>query len=111
MRVLLSTYGTRGDVEPLVALAAEPRTLGAEVRMCVPPDEELTDRLGGLGIDAVPVGPPVRALMSGTAPPSAAELSRYRTELVDTQFGVFPAAAGGCDAQVVAGQAQVGARF
>jgi vancomycin aglycone glucosyltransferase len=110
MRVLLSTYGTRGDVEPLVALAVELRTLGAEVRMCVPPDEEFTDRLSGLGIDAVPVGPPVRALMSGTAPPSAAELSRYRTELVDTQFDVFPSAAGGCDALVVAGLAQVGAR-
>jgi vancomycin aglycone glucosyltransferase len=110
MRVLLSTYGTRGDVEPLVALAVELRALGAGVRMCVPPDEEFAQRLGGLGIDAVPVGPPVRALMRATAPPSAAELSRYRSELVGTQFDVFPSAAEGCDALVVAGLAQVAAR-
>jgi UDP:flavonoid glycosyltransferase YjiC (YdhE family) len=30
MRVLLSTYGSRGDVEPMVGLAAQLRALGAE---------------------------------------------------------------------------------
>jgi UDP:flavonoid glycosyltransferase YjiC (YdhE family) len=30
MRVLLSTYGSRGDVEPTVGLAAQLRALGAE---------------------------------------------------------------------------------
>jgi hypothetical protein len=30
MRVLLSTYGSRGDVEPMVALAVRLRALGAE---------------------------------------------------------------------------------
>ena len=38
MRVLLSTYGGRGDVEPLVGLAVRLRALGAEVRACAPPD-------------------------------------------------------------------------
>ena len=38
MRVLLSTYGGRGDVEPLVGLAVRLRALGAEVRVCAPPD-------------------------------------------------------------------------
>ena len=38
MRVLLSTYGSRGDVEPLVGLAVRLRALGAEVRVCAPPD-------------------------------------------------------------------------
>jgi hypothetical protein len=32
MRVLLSTYGSRGDVEPPVGLAVWFRALGAEVR-------------------------------------------------------------------------------
>jgi len=41
MRVLLSTYGSRGDVEPMVGLAVRLRALGAEVRVCAPPDEEL----------------------------------------------------------------------
>ncbi|MBT2231634.1 glycosyltransferase [Nonomuraea sp. NEAU-A123] len=40
MRVLLSTYGSRGDVEPLVGLAVRLRELGAEVRMCAPPDKD-----------------------------------------------------------------------
>ncbi|MEW1723501.1 glycosyltransferase [Streptomyces sp. NPDC093109] len=110
MRVLLSTYGTRGDVEPLVALAVRLRALGAEVRMCAPPDEEFARRLAGLGIQLVPVGPPVRTMMRGTGLPSAAELSRYRTEMLDTQFAVFPAAVDGCDVLVAAGLAQIGAR-
>jgi vancomycin aglycone glucosyltransferase len=33
MRVLLSTYGLRGDVEPMMGLAVQLRTLGAEVRL------------------------------------------------------------------------------
>ncbi|MFF4121084.1 glycosyltransferase [Streptomyces sp. NPDC001714] len=110
MRVLLSTYGTRGDVEPLVALAVRLQALGAEVRMCAPPDEEFAERLAGLGVQPVPVGPPVRELMRGTTLPSAADLSRYRTEMVGTQFDVFPAAAEGCDVLVAAGLAQIAAR-
>jgi vancomycin aglycone glucosyltransferase len=110
MRVLLSTYGTRGDVEPLVAFAVRLQALGVEVRMCAPPDEEFSERLAGLGIQLVPVGPPVRELMRATTPLSAADLSRYRTELVGTQFAVLPKALEGCDALVVAGLAQVGAR-
>jgi vancomycin aglycone glucosyltransferase len=38
MRMLLSTIGARGDVQPLVALASHLKTLGPEIRMCVPPD-------------------------------------------------------------------------
>ncbi|MFD6285267.1 glycosyltransferase [Streptomyces sp. NPDC060205] len=110
MRVLLSTYGTRGDVEPLVALAVRLQALGVEIRMCAPPDEEFVRRLAGIGVRLVPVGPPVRGMMGGTGLPSAADLARYRNELVDAQFDVLPAAAEGCDALVVAGLAQIGAR-
>ncbi|NGO67295.1 glycosyltransferase [Streptomyces boncukensis] len=110
MRVLLSTYGTRGDVEPLVALAVQLRALGVGVRMCAPPDEEFAERLAGIGVQPVPVGPPVREVMRGTALPSAADLARYRNQLVETQFDVFPAALDGCDALVAAGLAQVAAR-
>jgi vancomycin aglycone glucosyltransferase len=38
MRVLLTTYGSRGDVEPMVGLTVQSRALGAEVRVCAPPD-------------------------------------------------------------------------
>ncbi|MFS8199845.1 glycosyltransferase [Streptomyces sp. CWNU-52B] len=110
MRVLLSTYGTRGDVEPLVALAVRLRALGAEVRMCAPPDEEFAARLAGIGVELVPVGPPVRELMRGTTLPSAADLSRYRSEMVEAQFDLFPSAVEGCDVLVAAGLAQIAAR-
>ncbi|MCS0603713.1 glycosyltransferase [Streptomyces sp. LP11] len=110
MRVLLSTYGTRGDVEPLVALAARLRALGAQVRMCVPPDDEFTRRAAGLGVDVIPVGPPVRVVTRGTGLPSAAELARYRSALLGTQFEVIPAAVDGCDVLVAAGLAQIAAR-
>ena len=47
MRVLLSTIGSRGDVQPLVALASQLRTLGHQIRLCVPPD--FRDWIEGLG--------------------------------------------------------------
>ncbi len=40
MRVLLSTYGSRGVIEPMVGLAVQSRALGAEIRVGVPPGEE-----------------------------------------------------------------------
>jgi vancomycin aglycone glucosyltransferase len=58
MRVLLSTYGSRGDAEPMVGLAVQLRALGAEVPECAPPDfAELRARIG---VPLVPVGQPVR---------------------------------------------------
>jgi vancomycin aglycone glucosyltransferase len=48
MRVLLSTIGSRGDVQPLVALASRLRALGQEIRVCVPPD--FRDWIESLGI-------------------------------------------------------------
>jgi vancomycin aglycone glucosyltransferase len=48
LRVLLSTIGSRGDVQPLVALAVHLRELGQEARVCAPP--------GGLLIEAAPAG-------------------------------------------------------
>jgi vancomycin aglycone glucosyltransferase len=38
MRVLLSTIGSRGDVQPLVALASHLKARAQDVRVCVPPD-------------------------------------------------------------------------
>ena len=112
MRVLLLTYGARGDVEPLVGLAVRLRALGAEVRVCAPPDEEFAELLARVGVPLVPVGPPVRALVTGAAPPSAADLSRRAAELVAAQFDTVAAAAEGCDALVATGlfPAAAGAR-
>lgn len=56
MRVLMSTYGSRGDVEPLVGLAVRWRALGAKVRVCAPPDEEFAQPLAGVGVPLVRFG-------------------------------------------------------
>jgi hypothetical protein len=48
MPVLLSTYDSRGGVEPLVALAVRLRELGAEARVRAPPD--CAERLAEIGV-------------------------------------------------------------
>jgi UDP:flavonoid glycosyltransferase YjiC (YdhE family) len=63
MRVLLSTYDSRGGVEPLMGLAVRLRALGTEVRVCAPPD--CAERLAEVGVPLVPVGQPVRPLVRG----------------------------------------------
>ncbi|MER5216248.1 glycosyltransferase [Streptomyces sp. NPDC002838] len=111
MRVLLSTYGSRGDVEPLVGLAVRLRALGAQVRVCAPPDEDFAQRLAGVGVPLVPVGLSARALTTGP-PPSSADLPRRAAELIAGQFDAVTAAAEGCDALVATGvmPAAAGAR-
>ena len=74
MRVLLSTYGSRGDVEPMVALAVQLQVLGVEVRMCAPPDEEFAELLAGVGVPMVPFDRQWRSWVR----PSAAEAARWR---------------------------------
>ncbi|MGW5264724.1 hypothetical protein ACWEQG_27430 [Microbispora sp. NPDC004025] len=44
MRVLSSTHGSRGDVEPPAAFAARLRERGAEARVCAPPGEDIARR-------------------------------------------------------------------
>ena len=47
MRVLLSTYGTRGDVQPFVALARALKRRGHEVAVCTPTGfREMVERHG-----------------------------------------------------------------
>jgi UDP:flavonoid glycosyltransferase YjiC (YdhE family) len=65
VRVVLSTWGSRGDVEPLAGLAVRLRELGAEVRVCAPPDEEFVALLAGVGVPLVPLGPSVRSVVTG----------------------------------------------
>ncbi|MFF8833466.1 glycosyltransferase [Streptomyces sp. NPDC015131] len=101
MRVVLSTYGSRGDVEPLVNLAAELRRLGAGVRMCAPPDEEFAERLAANGVPLVPVGLSARALT--TAVPGPSSLPERAARLIGGQFEAVAEAAEGGDLLVATG--------
>src|SRR6185295_9539653 len=96
MRVLLSTIGSRGDVQPLVALASQLRALDHEVRLCVPPD--FHDWIDGLGIPVTSIGPELRKAMASSPPaaaaPPAPERRRQLAEAtVATQFETIAAAA------------------
>ena len=101
MRVLLSGYDSRGGVEPLLGLAVRLRALGSEVRVCTPPD--CAERVAEVGVPLVPAGPPVRSLVHGATPPTAADLPRRAAELIAVQFDTVAAAAEGCDALVAIG--------
>ncbi|MFE9560160.1 glycosyltransferase [Streptomyces sp. NPDC006487] len=103
MRVVLSTYGSRGDVEPLVGLAVRLRELGAEVRVCAPPDEDFAERLAAIGVSVVGVGQSARALTTAAPPPSKANLPQRAAELMTSQFEVIPSVAEDCDLLVATG--------
>lgn len=108
VRVLLWTWGSRGDVEPVAALALQLRLLGAEVRVCAPPDfEGLIDRVGAT---FVPAGLPVRAALHGPKPLTPADAPRVAAELVAAQFNTAAPVAEGCDAVVATGLMPAGVR-
>jgi vancomycin aglycone glucosyltransferase len=121
MRVLLSTIGSRGEVEPLVALALQLKAFGQEVRLCVPPDFRAW--IEGLGMTVTPIGPELgKAIAAGPAaarPASAAALASApapdnRRSLAEatvaTQFETVAVAARGCDIIVAATALQIAAR-
>ncbi|MCX4825635.1 glycosyltransferase [Streptomyces sp. NBC_01142] len=110
MRVLLMSYGSRGDVEPLAGLAVQLRALGAEVRVCAPPDEEFAALLAGVGVPLVPFGQSVRALVTGATPASPPDPFRIAAELVAAHFDTVAAAAEGCDVLVATGLMPAGVR-
>ncbi|MGZ4512363.1 MAG: glycosyltransferase [Mycobacterium sp.] len=102
MRVLLSTHDSRGAVEPLAALGVQLRALGAEVRVCAPPDQEFAELLAGVGLPLVPFGDSWRAMAAGLTP-SEDDLRRHLDGLVAAQFDTVAAAADGCDLLVATG--------
>ncbi|WP_026197276.1 glycosyltransferase [Sciscionella marina] len=111
MRVLLTTVGSRGDVEPLVGLAAAVRELGSEVRVCAPPDEDFAKLLARIDVPLVPLSPrTVRSVVAGTKRPTAEDAFRFAAELVAARFQTLTTAAQGCDALLATGLLPAGAR-
>ncbi|MFI2609164.1 glycosyltransferase [Kitasatospora sp. NPDC018619] len=110
MRVLMTSWGSRGDVEPLAGLAAALRRLGAEARVCVPPDEEFAAVLARAGAQSVPLGPTVHSVVAGPKPPTAQDAFRLAPELVAARFETLTAAAEGCDVVLATGLMPAGAR-
>lgn len=101
MRILISAVGTRGDVQPVLALALNVRSLGHEARLCVPPN--FVGWATELGFEAIPVGIEMRAPRNG-GPPAPIP------DLITDQFEVVGSAADGCDLILAGGAHQYAAR-
>ena len=115
MRALLSTIGSRGDVQPLVALALQLKALGQEVRLCVPPD--FGEWIESLGIAVTPIGPDVHKFAASMpmntqsqTRPTLEQRQQMADATVATQFETITAAAQGCDIIVAATALQLAAR-
>ncbi|WP_405851337.1 glycosyltransferase [Streptomyces sp. NBC_00090] len=87
----------------MAALAVRLRELGAEVRVCAPPDEEFARRLAEVEVPHIPAGRPVRPLVTSVQPGSAVGLAQRAAELMTAQFETVAAAAEGCDVLVATG--------
>jgi vancomycin aglycone glucosyltransferase len=101
MRALLVGVGTRGDVQPVIALALELRKLGHAARLCISPN--FVDGAQALGLDALPLGVEMRMPASKSAAPpvlTPEELRRLREtlpDLITDQFTTLARAVDGCD--------------
>ena len=111
MRLLVAAIGSRGDVQPVVALAVRLMELGQDVRVCAPPD--FREQIEGFGIPFTPVGPELRSTgrtSPSAAPPTPEQRRRMVADSVAAQFDAVRAAARGCDAIVAGGYLVVAAR-
>jgi vancomycin aglycone glucosyltransferase len=115
MKVLLSSIGSRGDVQPILALAVELQAHGHTSIVCAAPNFQTW--MEGYGVGFFPIGPDLekwtRSAAQAPMPvqkPTAAqrrELARYT---VIGQFKALIEAAKGCDLIVVGGVLQTAGR-
>ncbi|TJW58164.1 MAG: glycosyltransferase family 1 protein [Mesorhizobium sp.] len=111
MRILLSTYGSRGDVEPLAALGAALQAHGVNARASAPGDAEFAALAARAGVAFAPAFAPVREWAkemvnrSRSASPEdrARLISGQAAEIAARQYEALSAAAEGCDAVVAFG--------
>jgi vancomycin aglycone glucosyltransferase len=65
MRIAIAVEGTRGDIHPMLALAASFVRRGHDVLFCAPPDFE--ERVGQRGLPFRPVGREIRSYLESQA--------------------------------------------
>ncbi|SPL94578.1 possible glycosyltransferase [[Actinomadura] parvosata subsp. kistnae] len=97
----------------MAALAVQLLGLGAEVRVCAPPDEEFAAVLARAGVPLVPVGPTARSMVKGPKRFRSADMAQRVADMVaETYDTVTEAASEGCDVVVATGMfpAVAGAR-
>ncbi|MET9632420.1 glycosyltransferase [Lentzea sp. NPDC006480] len=102
MRFLVSTIGSRGEAQPVTALAVQLKALGNDVKVVAPPDFE--ELVTSNGLDFTPVGPMLRTFRSADLKPG--DLGRLAEESVREQFRVIGEAGQGADVLVAGGALQ-----
>jgi vancomycin aglycone glucosyltransferase len=102
MRVLIATYGSRGDVQPMVALGVALRALNVDVQMCAPPDREFIELLARNQIPLVPALASVQQWVE-QARKTGMKLPELADVMIAGQFNILDAAAEGCGAIVATG--------
>ena len=108
-KMLISTIGSRGEVQPVIALASELRALGHQAVLCVPPT--FKEWVESFGIPFVPLGPDVKMFVAASSQPKRKKPSQdmmrklVRDSVVE-QFAVTTAAAKECDLILTAGDLQ-----
>lgn len=111
MRILLSTIGTRGDVQPLVALGSQLKALGQDVHFCVPPD--FREQIESLGLSMITIGPELRSTAKASPAPTQQTPEQQRQLAIEgtvaTQFETLMQAAQDCDLILGATTLQVAA--
>jgi len=113
MKIVLTTTGTRGDVQPLLALALELKALGHECLFCTPPN--FTTWLQDYAFENKPIGidleQSTRAASSGKLTPIPRyQLKQVMDSTVRYQFLILLEAARGCDLIVGGGIVQMPTR-
>lgn len=102
MRILLSTYGSRGDVEPMIGLAVALQALGAEAIVSAPADLEFLKLADRAGVELAPAFSPVREWIEA-AKRAPRNIPEYGAIMIGAQYEAIGAAAAGCDAVVATG--------
>jgi vancomycin aglycone glucosyltransferase len=114
MRVLISSIGSRGDVQPVIALAVEFIERGQDAVVCVAPN--FKEWVESFGLTCVPIGPDLKRLTAGaSAPrnqpkPTTEQMQQLAAQTVRSQFPVLMQAAKDCDLIVAAGALQLATR-
>jgi vancomycin aglycone glucosyltransferase len=103
MRILLASHGTRGDVQPIVALGVALKARGHSVRLVAPAN--LVTWVRGIGLDVQSDGIDVEALLrsAGTGLQSFNWQMRYLTNNTPLFFEPIARVSEGCELIIGAG--------
>jgi len=99
MKVILATYGSRGDVQPLLALALALKDAGHETLLCAPPEH--ADWVESYGCPFHALGSNIKAFSENFSDPNSIRaiitMIRFMRRELEVQFAQLPAIIEGAD--------------